>query len=329
MDTGEAPAWTIDAFENTSSGGNNYIVGFGFRTGDATPATNTEFFRGIDGAGSDVIRLRLETDGAVSVIDENALVVDTTPAGLIGDDEWHFFELYWEIDAVGDYELFVDDQSLLSGTGDFHVSTTAMGSLRMTKSVSASGPFYFDDIYFLSGATVPSERLRDAEVYGYRHSVTGVTPDAGGGGTSGVDLDVGNWQSTDDSSDATEGEYTGSGDRGTVDWDGPGSSPDSEAVGADIQGMKLYARIVRQGGGASTHAIFLGNSGQGDNASSLGITVTTAITNFMFVKSDDLPTEIQNIRAGFGLLSGNQDILMHDGMVFLLLVPGLLGQVWM
>ncbi len=322
---------TIDPFENTIDAGDDYILGFGFKVVDATPSQSLSFFEAEQASGGeDQIRLNLNTSGTLELRDSSGSQVDSV-ATPFTDGQWHFIELWWQHSNTGAAKVFIDNAEVMSvASEDFLNGTFDQYRFRGNTATDVE----FDDIYCLSGAADETDRLRDAEVFGYRHSVTGATPDAGGGGTAGVDLDAGGWEDTDDSSDATNGEYTGSGDRGTVDWDGPGSDPDSSGVGAtSFVGAKLYARVDRDGGPATTHALYLGDSGDGNNAVEYDDNtdwgpITQDPANYLIVSETNLPTETQDIRAGFGTL-GAQDIHMYDGMVFLLLVPGLLGQVWM
>lgn len=94
---------------------------------------------------------------------------------------------------------------------------------------------------------------------------------------------------------------------------------------SNIKATKLWARVDRDGGGGTVHNLYLGDSGDGNNAVEYDDNtdwgeITTSPANYHIVQTSNNPTAAQDIRAGFGT-GGAQDIHMYDGMVFLLHVP--------
>ena len=221
---------------NTTDAGAKFIVGFAVRFTDVSPGAECRFF-GSNGAVSIPIGLRLATDGDLELLDVGGIVVGTatTPFTV---DTWHYIEVYWEHVDSGVAEVFVDGTQVIDVSAqDFLSASDFMVEYRWENFTSTTTSVYVDDIYCMSGATAASDRLGDGVgVYAYKHPKTGKTPDAGSGGTAGVDLDTAAWTETITGTNTGGGEYTGSGDRGTVDWNGPsahGTAVDSGLYYAD------------------------------------------------------------------------------------------------
>lgn len=308
--------------------GSDLIIGFGVNFGDTTPASSADFFV-LSASGATVSpRLQLETDGKVT-ISFSAGSATSVGAPFI-DATDHFVELYVRLDNTGgSAELFVDGSPVVSISG-LDTFGNVPNEVRFDAS-SDRGDMDIDDVYIqvdTAGGSSASDRLGDAEVFGYQHSVTGAVADAGLNGTAQTNLSSGGWEDTVDGSDGTAAAMDSSPHYGTVDFDGPNGDANIDGD-SNIKAIKALTRLNRDGGGGTTHYIGLGNSSQGNNAGLYDDNthwgpITTTITWYSIVSETDLPSASQDIRMGFGT-GGAQNINCYDSWAMLLHVPSVGG----
>ncbi len=319
---------SIDPFAaQVTDQGNDYIIGLGVLFSDKTPASPTDFFICSDGSGANHIRLRIESDGDLVIVDANNSVVRTITDPFT-EDVYSYLELYWQRSGTGTVELFIDgtsqgsdaSQDLLSGTAAF-TSCDFAGA--------GPGIWGTDDFYCISGATASSDRLSNTtgaapffEVFGYQSDKASATPDDGG-----ANLQVGQWVDCGvvPFVTSTVAEYTSS-NAGAVDSDATNGNPegplnDSRITGtiACIQGVWL---MDRSGGGGSNHFGLLGNDTDGTTQSADFDPPASPPTGFFFLSESAtiVPETTEYCRIGFET-SGAQDFECYGQMAMLAHIP--------
>jgi len=176
------------------------IFGGIFQFNSLAPNGAVYFMSGVT-AGTDYdIRVRLNTDGTLSIINANGNVVQTTLGTPLTVDTWHRIELYWErVNSNGTAELYIDGTlrtstnsgDFLNDAGDSDVALELSGQAGVA---SVSCRTLVNSFYYLTGATAASERLGDYEVIGpYQTCHDTAVADAKVGGGAPDDLDLGTW----------------------------------------------------------------------------------------------------------------------------------------
>lgn len=314
----------IDPFgAQVSDQGNDYIIGIAVRFFDKTPSSDSDFLLCSDGSGGNHIRLRLEQDGDLAIIDANNSVIRTINDPFT-DNVYFFLELYWQRSASAAVELFIDGvsqgtdsaQDLLNGTAQF----TSLDLF-----AAPPGSTAMDDIYVISGAAGSSDRLGGTdpffEVFGYQSDKASAVPDDGGD-----NLQVGQWLDCGVVPFVTSSvaEYT-SANAGAVDTDGTNGNPegplnDSRITGsiACIQGVWL---MERSGGGGSLHFGLLGNNVDGATRSA-DFDPPQNNTGFFFLSESAsiVPETDEYCRIGFET-TGAQDFECFGQMAMLAHIP--------
>ncbi len=317
---------TIDPFSGqVADAGNDYIIGFGIRFTDKTPASPGDFIILSDGSGANHVRLRLEADGDFALIDANNSVIRTITDPFT-ENSYHYIEVYWQRSGTGTIEAFIDDssqgsdtsQDLLSGTADFTIVDIAGAGL---------ANYRLDDIYIMSGCTSSADRLGPAEVFAYTSAKASATPDDGGD-----NLNVGNWGDADvPFAVSVQIEYTDTG-AGAVDSDATNGDPegplnDSRITGT-VNAIKGVWRLERAGGGASDHYGLLGNNVDGTTRSVDLDPASGTPGNFYFVSesADIVPTTGQYCRIGIET-TGAQDFECYGMAAMILHIPPPAGDI--
>lgn len=320
-----ADQYDFDPLAHVSSGGTGNVLGFAFYTTDKTPASNTTIVVIGDSTDADVLNLVLETDGDIVVNDNTGATTINDP---LTENAWNYIELFWNHVDSGSWELFVNGTSVgsassrdMSGGG-----TLNLCSLRGT----ATGTFYYDDIYWLTGATAASDRLGDAEVFKYQSVKASATPDTSA--LADTVLQAGTWDKAGETplaATATNPEYTDTG-AGVVYTDATNGSPEGPKNDAridgdsNIKGMKGISNMKRAGGGGTDHFIHMGNDGgaASDLLKSADLDPTTAFVNyFLFTESTTvMPKSTEYCAIGFEQ-SNAQDYECQEQWVMLLHVP--------
>lgn len=319
---GDGDFIVIDDFvvQSLSPDNNQRLFSFWVYFTDATPSSALDFF-----SDQDLVGIFITTDGKVGIGDIGGPINDTSAGVVFSDATSHRVDVYCEYGNASDLvEVWVDGTQAVTSTAQniSSVTRTITDGVDFAGSTGV-GAMYVDDILSLTGVTAMSDRFSDYEIFAYSHSVTGTTPDAGGLGSAGTALNAGNWQNTVDGNLGTDGEYTASGVYGSVDMDGPNGDGNIDGD-SNIKAIKGLANMNRDGGGGSTHYLFLGDSGDGDSPTAFDDDndwgpITTGDTWYS-VTSETVPTASQDIRMGFGT-GGAQDIHMNEMWAFILHVP--------
>ncbi len=181
--------WFADGIADA---GNDYIIGFGYRINDdKVPTSALEILQVLD--DSSAVILDLQLDGSSNILIRNAAsstirtITDPMTLGV-----YRYFELYFQHDAAGTIELFIDgisqgedtSQDLTDGN-TFGTGTSSTETRVIFLNHPSIGDVIFDDIYILSGATAASDRLGGSridempEVFGYQNDIAAseVSPD--------------------------------------------------------------------------------------------------------------------------------------------------------
>ena len=169
----------IAPFDFVSDAGNDYILGFGIRFSRVDPAAANTFLTMREGA-SEFIELQVDTNGDLLILDaERALIRTIVDPFTV--DQYHYIELYFQHQASGTIELFIDNASQGSDSSRDLTDGGTFTNFRMAEiSVGVTDQ---DDIYFFSGATSPTDRLGDCEVFGYQAGALSTTTGAPTNGT--------------------------------------------------------------------------------------------------------------------------------------------------
>jgi hypothetical protein len=312
----------LDPFETIADAGTGYVVGFWAKK--KTALINADaVFQALEGT-TIFATIHLQADGDVSF--RNATtelgITTTQPISL---DTWHYFELYFQHSNSAAWELFVDGNSVLSGSGDDLDEGSTFDTIRFE---AVTNDVHLDDIYFMSGATGATDRLGGCEVFAYRSDLNSATPDTDAGAGSGRSvLDDGTWDLTQTIPFAAtkQASYndTGAGSVKTDDVGGSsggGPSGDTNITG-DIKAIKGICTMLRSGGGVTEHYILLGNSVDGTTRSADLDPTTGFITYFMVSESASIvPTSSESCQIGFEMTNA-QDFDCAGMLATILHVP--------
>ncbi len=311
--------------DNAPSAGTDHIVGFALNVSVTTPTVfidlmTGEFFPGAD----ENIRLRLQTDGNIKIVDGNNAEVATSTSPPLTPGAWHFVELYWQsVDTGGAAELFIDGVSKISVTGqDFMKFSSEPDAYKFENlaSTAVGEDFYIDDYYAYTGAAgtlSTSDFLGDHRVLADQTDCTGTQSALCGGSPVGAELDGGVWENTDE--DASGAGYDGlvarydviGGKWGSVDV------PDFAAIGSSdrINAVKVGGRLRSPSGGSGAqHFIALVYGGVTGDFKEIGNPISTSFEYYELMREkNELGTDwtveqANQAEVGFGKGSGGRDI---------------------
>ncbi len=323
-----ADQYDIDPLRHIASAGTGYVFGFAFRATDHTPASATTMVIIGDSTDANVLELALQTDGTIDLIDNTGT---TALTDVLEDDTWHYIEIFWNHVDSGTWQVFIDTVSV--GTASTR-DMSGGGTLDLFRlQGTATGTFYFDDVYILSDAVV-GDRLGDCEVFKYQSAKASAVPDDDfpASGSAGDTLNLGTWDQagiTPMEDAGVAAEYTDAG-AGAVYSDGTNGSPEGPANDPRIDGdsniraIKAVVNMKRSGGGGSDHFILLGNSGgvSGDiiRSGDLGPSQSFVFYYLISESSTVVPTSSEYCAIGFET-TGAQDFECQEMWAMLLHVP--------
>jgi len=326
--TGASGAWVIlNAFESVADAGGGggaagYAVGFGFKASvDSGASTLLASVR--DGTNL-MFRLSITSTGGLRVNDANNTFVAGSTGVDVVDSTYHYIEFWFQDSATGACEVFVDGTSVISSTGnDFNTGTAAADILLYGTSATA---VYFDDIYFISGASDSGACQGDAEVIQYRINNGALSPSESAGDSS----DSGGWNNSAEVpfSDTLQTVYSSSaaesGGNGTTRTGEIGPYSDTNITG-DIVAMKGVWRMARDGGGGTDHFGRFGRfwSGTATSLDTPDLNPSTAMANYMYVSDNTayLPTTAYYGFIGMKKSAGGQNFEWGDGSFQILHIP--------
>jgi hypothetical protein len=273
-----------------------------------------------------MLQVQLMSDGDIRVWD--TAEIDITTDQPVSADTWYFLEFYFQHSDSAAWEVFLNGNSILNGTGaDFSRGGT-FDTIDFRGQSSANVDY--DDIYFGSGATAASDRLGSGEVYAYLSTLASATGDWG---TNPV-LQTGNWN---DAQEVPFGEtnvaaFTDiTARRGGVDTNDAGGSEGTGGPNTDtnidgdsnIVAMKGIWRMKRAGGSGAVHYGILGNTGSAiaDSDRTADFDPSTSYANYFDVREDNLPLSTEYGRIGFEKDNKGQDFDCADMLFQILHVP--------
>jgi hypothetical protein len=307
----------IDPFDGAADAGNNYILTFWFYPVDITAASRA-ILRCEEGL-TNILELGYTTAGALEVVDANSDSVGI--GGSLNEGAWNRIDLYWEHSAIGVLDVILNEVSVISSASE---DFTAGGTFDNYGFRNIPEVAYIDDVICMSGATAASDRLSDAEVFGFQNAKgASATPDAGLSGSAGGNLNTGTWDKVAQTplvnSAGNLGIYTSAG-RGTVDSAQLDAGGDIDGD-SNIKAIKGIWNAKRGTGGGASHYAGLGDSGDGNSpAVTADLGLTTVYVNHFVLRETDLPAANQKIRQGFET-TGAQDFDCGDMWAMILHVP--------
>ncbi len=315
-------------FATVSDAGNDYVVGFGFTITDVTPTVTVRFFSLREGT-AEFLALELQTNTSILIKDANDSTIRTITPSLVANT-YSFFEVYFQHQASGIVEVFVDG---VSEGSDASQDLTDGGTFdTVLFEIPESSPQAFiDDYYLLSGATAASDRLGDCEVFKYQSAKASQTPDDGGANTS-----AGNWSNAGETPLSTTNtiEYADAGQVGAVDSNAGDGSPEGPKNDARIDGdsnikaMKGIWHMKRETGGGTEHFGRLGNDVDGTTRSADQDPSVAFANKFMLSEAASVvPLSTQYCRIGIEHVGAGQDYVCAEMWAMLLHVPSTVGAV--
>lgn len=296
-----------------TNGGSGAIQGFGYRTTTVIPTNDTDVFQAWSANdATTLIRLRLKAvTGNVDLIDANNAVVGTITAPFSANT-WYFIELFWEILAAGDAEVFIDGVSKLSVLNKDFLNVLQNPRVALFTGDNVVGQDTFiDDYYILTGAVVTDRYSSGASSpwFSVPRTYQCTDEDATDLGNT---LDVGTWANasevpvneTNVATYSTAGPMTGG---TTTDSPSTRLGPTGGPTLGTIKGAKWIHQLKRGGGAGTTHSKRYGNSGDGltDAVVALG----TAFANFITLSEAATAVPLATESFQYGMKTdGAQDI---------------------
>lgn len=267
-----------------SDNGNDYIIGFGFRTPSATPTVDVDIVAATDDSGVAIFKLRWEaTSGDLIIVDEQGTEVDTITNPFTADT-WHWIEIIFERAASGAADVNIDGSaSGLSVTATDFDAGNAFDFWKF-RSPSSGPTIYIDDIYMRNGAAGTSDfhGPRFEVLGGFQNTVEDATD-------QGTTLGQGTWAVAGDTpwgdeAAGSQAGYTGTGaeEGHTIMDEGLRDGPAGLITGTAILAKFMY-RLRRGSGSGTLHAIVYGK-----NAASVtnAVTLNSSLGYFDFVTSN-------------------------------------------
>jgi hypothetical protein len=320
---------TTDFFEIpfvVADAGNDYIIGFHILQNNQG-ATDACVAR--DSAGDPLLTLRCKVSGpgnSFNLLDSNGATVISGTTTLALNQE-HYIEIYWQKSNAGNAELFFNNVSEGSGSGDFD-SGNAIANYRLLRANSATT--WYDDVYLISGAASAADRLNQGggvEVFRYQGDASS--------NTGGNALDTGAWVNTQETpaNDSNIASFTSNSVSGQIHTDGtgPNSGPNGDGrITGTIAAAKWIFRARRTNGSQSTPFLRFGRwnaigFAQGQLTDGVNISLSTAFENFEHIEeagANTVPRKDQDyFRLGMGKGSGGRDIELAEAWGMILHVP--------
>jgi hypothetical protein len=319
-DAGESSSWYVK-YDEEEAPGSPYIVKIAVQFSSISPSVKTRFLLALQGGPA--WSLWLKADGDLEVQDANGGIISTVTSPFTAG-EFHFVEVFFENLDSGDIEIFIDDLSVFSSSGEDLNSTGSLVAYSFGNTAASNITIYVDDYYSLFSVSSAADRLgKNTNVLGaYQNTVEDATD-------QGTTLDVGTWAFAGEVpvSEVNTAEYTGgvaSGHTITDDADsnlrpGPNGDP---AVTGTIIAAKWEWWAKRGGGGGTEHYLVYGHNG--DTASTADIGLTNAYVYYselLEVSDSKVPTVSESFALGIAKNGGARDFILSDQWATLLHRP--------
>jgi len=316
-------------FDGVANAGNGHIFGFALRFAvGVAPSDRVLLFRPDEGSeATGILKFSLDPDLDFNIHDDIGLPIATFN-DLFTVDTWHYIEFYFEHSNSASWELFLDGTPVGSGSGADFSSNGTLSRASFLSGLSVGllpGPVYYDDFYWLSGATSSADRLGTGfHVRGFQSGLASTTSDTGNNPT-------GNWSNTGkrvasdsdictmDGAGAVIFNDANSGGAGPGPSSATGSLPASDS---EIVGAKFWHRLRRTNGQSRSHGRYYGNSGDGVGSldTAPNSTITVDFQNYFAVTADPakVPLTTEDFYMGFGKTAGGgQDTECAEMMAML------------
>ena len=313
-----------------------FALGFRFRTGDLTPASDIDFFEARSKSGNINWGLRLKTDGDIAIIN-NGGTEEATGTPSLTVNTFGVVEVYGKLNGTtGEITVVIDGSQVVSDTtmDNLAVGNFELARLQGADDTSGNPTVYFDDFYILvdndGGAVGADDLLGAPEVFGYQTSDTGTTNLANGswdetGDTPGVEeadgtaVEVAGASSTTAVSDLDDGTNA----RGQEGGPAAGAAD----VSGTIHGAKWIFNLKRSNGNGTSLRYLYGNTGETATSSAdieAELEITYGIFQVISSVANVVPTASENFRVGLSAGTddtGSREIFAADIWAMLLHVP--------
>ena len=323
----------IQPFSSVADAGTGYVAGFAFQTNDTTPNSGHALFRAEDTGV--MFSLVWESDGDFSLTDNTGGTIGTATTPFT-NNVWHYIEVYFQHSATASIEVFIDGTSVIGpATNQDLLGSGTFDTIRFfQQAANTTSDAYIDDVYLLSGATAASDRLGDAEVFGYQTGHATATD-------LGATLASGEWNDTADTPAFQEFDASAASLAGAVSsiartdmndanarGQGPGPNGDSNIDGdSNIKGAKYIFNLKRSNGSGTSMGYLYGNSGDGSTSSgNIESQLGTSYTRFEEVSEAAGVVPLSSEYLQIGLEAGTTDtggreIFCSEAWAMLLHVP--------
>ena len=145
-----------------------YVAGFALYV-PSLPASNEVVFTFKDRLYADAINLQLTSSGQLSVSTGGiGTVITGTSSAVISESTWHYIEVRLNMAISGDFDIHVDESSVLSDTGNCvgtNLAPIAFAEWFAPEPADFDDAWILDDIYTVSGGgSVNNTILGDTRV---------------------------------------------------------------------------------------------------------------------------------------------------------------------
>ncbi len=325
--TSQADLYRIGSFDHVADAGNSYVVGCRIRIG-GTPVDASVIIR--DDNNGPIVGVEFRANGVARLTGLLGATLGDSATNIIKLNNWHYIEIWFEHLDPADAKLFVDGVEVVSVSA---VDLVGLGTdlLNCTLGGEADDQ-WFDDFYFMSGATGSGDRLGPVEVYMKQGAQAGTTPDTSD--LADTVLDEGTWQGAsetplDEETQTAAASYTEGAAAGVVYANGSGDklgpAGDDRFTGVTIVAMKGFWRMARSGGGGTAQFGEIGNDGGAasdiETTADLDITASFANYGFLTETAATFPALTEHAAIGFSKDGGGQDLDVAEMWVMFLVVP--------
>jgi len=326
---------SFSLFDAVGDAGGQYILSFYFLPAYAPSGggSGTATFCAVADCFS-MVNVGTSSSGDIILRDSTTATIRTISNPFPTGGQWYLVEIVFEHSDSGSIEVFINGVSQGQDTGQDLSAGAGMSNMLLGTLYDRLSGFYFDDIYFASGATSAADRLGNCEVIAYRSSKASVTPDDGGDNLnvgSGsmywsymqeVPFSQTNWAGYDG---ALAGAVTTDDVGGSAGTGGPNTDSNIDGTIAAIKGIW---RMDRGNGGGTEHYGLLGNNTDGTTRSVDFDPATSPANYFMVSESASVvPTSTEYCRIGIES-TGAQDFQCYDMLAQILHVPPTIGLVY-
>jgi hypothetical protein len=295
---------------------NDLIVGFKFRTTDATPAPANPIMIVIGSTGQHA-GVALNNSGNLFIVDQGG-TARATGSTVLADNTWYRIEVRFRRgDAgTGQVEVFLDGASEVSDSsaGDYQRASETTDWVYFEGNGTGGPTFYIDSIYIYDGGSSNSDFLGDWSVLKYNKTDGGATD-------QGSTLDSGTWADASETpfNGANTARYTDnagkSGGMRTNSGSFSGPSGDADVDGDVVAAEYVFVALKGNGGGATD--LQYGNSADGMTAAGASLTNSAAVYLYPSEAATIVPTASEFCELGMSN-TASADVVIVDAWCMVL-----------